>query len=75
MKIFVGGDCYRTISKPIFKIKTWLFFLPYVGAIAIAPYGKHLFYLPTFMIGALKIAPYGGFITQKYNKINKVRSL
>jgi len=75
MRISVGGDCYRTISKPIFKIKTWLFFLPYVGAMAIAPYGKQLFFLPIFLLGTLKTAPYGGFINQKYNKINKVRSL
>jgi len=35
----VGVDCYHTILNPIFKIKSWLFFMPNIGAMAIAPYG------------------------------------
>ena len=35
----VGGDCYHTILNPIFKTKSLLFFIPDVGAMAIAPYG------------------------------------
>jgi len=35
----VGGDCYHTILNPIFKTKPWLFSLPNIGAMAIAPYG------------------------------------
>jgi hypothetical protein len=54
---FVGGDCYRTISKPIFEIKIWFFLLPYIGAMAIA-YGKHLYFLPILFNRALKTAPY-----------------
>jgi len=32
----VGGDCYHTIINPIFKIKPWFFFMPNIGAMAIA---------------------------------------
>ena len=35
----VGGDCYHTILTLIFKIKPLLFFMPHIGAMAIAPYG------------------------------------
>jgi hypothetical protein len=34
----VGGDCYHTIFNAIFKTKFEFFSLPYVGAMAIAPY-------------------------------------
>jgi len=39
MKAIVGGGCYHTILKPIFKIKYWFDFMPNIGAMAIAPYG------------------------------------
>jgi len=35
----VGGDCYHTILNPISKMKSWLFTLPNICAMAIAPYG------------------------------------
>ena len=35
----VGGDCYHTILKHIFKIKSWFFFVLNIGAMAIASYG------------------------------------
>jgi len=38
-KYFVGGDCYHTILNHIFKIKSLYFFMPNIGAMAIAPYG------------------------------------
>ena len=34
----VGGDCYHTIFYLIFKIEFQSFFMPIVGAMAIAPY-------------------------------------
>ena len=65
IKALVGGDCHHTIINPILKIKPWFFFIPYIGAIAIAPYVKTLsakFYLiPILFNGALKTAPYGDF--------------
>ena len=68
MKSLVGC-CFQRTKKPnthkatprrkayptLFKR---LFFLPNLGAIAIAPYVKHLFFLPIFICGALKTAPY-----------------
>ena len=30
----VGGDCYHTIINLIFKMKSWLFFMPNIGAMA-----------------------------------------
>ena len=38
-RAFVGGDCHHTIINPIFKTESWLFFIPNIGAMAIAPYG------------------------------------
>jgi len=38
-KKIVGEDCYHTILTLIFKIKPLLFFMPHIGAMAIAPYG------------------------------------
>jgi len=34
----VGGDCYHTIFNFISKRKPWYFFMPIVGAMAIASY-------------------------------------
>jgi len=69
----VGGDCYHTILNPIFKMKSWFYFMPDIGAMAIAPYGflnikslsANLFFMPILFYGALKTAPYGGFTNQK----------
>jgi len=70
------GCCFQRTKKPnTHKItprrKAYLtlfkrfFFLPNIGAIAIAPYVKtlsgKLFFLPIFINGALKTAPYGDF--------------
>ena len=71
MKSLVGC-CFQRTKKPnTHKITPrrkafltlWgrLFFLPNIGAMAIAPYVKHLFFLPIFILGALKTAPYGDF--------------
>jgi len=54
----VRGDCYHTIINSIFKTKSWLFFIPNVGAMAIAPYGfsdikslsAKLFFMPIFFL-------------------------
>ena len=37
-KYQVGCDCYHTILHSIFKIKFQSFFMPIIGAMAIAPY-------------------------------------
>jgi hypothetical protein len=89
MKTFVGC-CFQRTKKPnthkttprrkaYLTLSERFFFLPNIGAMAIAPYVRtlsgNLFFLPIFIGGALKTAPYGGLKNQKYNKINKVRSL
>jgi len=58
-KITPRRKAYLTFSKRFF-------FWSNIGAIAIAPYVKHLFFLPIFICGALKTAPYGGFINQEH---------
>jgi len=80
MKAFVGC-CFQRTKKPnrhkttprrkaYLTLSKRFFFLPNIGAIAIAPYIKtlsgHLFFLPIFICGALKTAPYGGFINQEH---------
>ena len=42
----VGGDCYHTILNPLFKINFWLFFMPNIGAMAIAPYDSFIKKVP-----------------------------
>jgi len=44
----VGGDCYHTIINPIFKTKSLLFFMPDIGAMAIAPYRIQKYYNLTY---------------------------
>jgi len=62
-KITPRRKAYLTLSKRFF-------FLPNIGAMAIAPYVRSLsaklFFLPIFICGALKTAPYGGFINQEH---------
>jgi len=69
MKSLVGC-CFQRTKKPnthkitprrkaYFTLSKRLFFFPNIGAIAIVPYVKHLFFLPIFICGALKTAPYG----------------
>jgi len=61
----VGGDCYRTILNPIFKIKFCFSFMCNVGAMAIAPYGflniksllARLYFVPILLMVRWKIAP------------------
>jgi len=75
------GCCFQRTKKPnthkiIPRRKAYLtlfkrlFFLPNIGAMAIAPYVRtlsgHLFFLPIFICGALKTVPYGGFINQEH---------
>ena len=58
----VGGDCYHTIINPIFKIKSWFFFISNIGAMAIAPYGfsdiktisEKFNFIPILLNGALE---------------------
>ena len=62
----VGGDCHHTIINLIFQMKSWFFFMPDVGAMAIAPYGclniknlsAKLYFMPILFCGALETAPY-----------------
>jgi len=54
-KITPRRKAYLTLSKRFF-------FLSNIGAMAIAPYVKHLFFLAIFIFGALKTAPYIKYI-------------
>jgi len=62
MKKLVGGDCYHTIFNFISKSKFWYFFMPIIGAMAIAPYGlsnikilsAKFSFIPILFCGALE---------------------
>jgi hypothetical protein len=56
----VGGDCHHTIFNVIYKTKFQSFFMPIIGAIAIAPYSlsARFYFMRILFSGALETAPY-----------------
>jgi hypothetical protein len=59
----VGGDCHHTIFNSIYKTKFQSFFMPIIGAMAIALYGSkslsaRFYFMRILFNGALKTVPY-----------------